>query len=874
MAGTYSSSFAIPSIPSGLCQGCSRNNSPSPGLSSKNEYFSNPREASDEYTPGHETPSVKPELVHRWNASKGIMSLATSGDLVFAGTETGDILIYNQASYQLQDSLTGHQGSVFCLTLVADNNYLISGSSDSLIKIWSVESLQEVCTIYSVYDIGDIFSVAWTPAHERVFFGAQNASIQWFDFHGSEADFSMKAADPSGLPSRRFSKFFDSKGPGGKLAPQQKLLQKSHPSEVADGVSTQILLEVPPTNVVKFAHHGYVYCMISYTTGDGKELLISGSGDGSIKLWTITDESLTVLHTFHSDGGILAMAKSFSFCYCGASDGQVEMYDIETRQLLRVDKSAGFDKDVTSISAIDDFVFRCIGGVIQNWDTHSYNRSEWVAHEGLILASVISGHRLITGGADASVAIWEIATTCHKLHINEIEEDSAVALDDDQMIKTLRRFVGYETVSGYGGKYFNDCRRCAMFLRSLIKHFGGDAQLLPVAQNRNPIVLGKFEGKGSSKKAKILFYGHYDVIIAYETEKWNTPPYELAALDGYLYGRGVSDNKGPILAAIFAVAQLFQSGELENDVVFLIEGEEECGSAGFKETIANYLPCIGTVDWIILSNSYWLNDTTPCLTFGLRGVLNASVTIKSDRPDLHSGVHGGLYREPTIDMVNLLSKLTSDTGEILIPNFYHSVRKVLPTEEALYDEISQAVCSQENKEMLMARWRFPSLTVHGIDVSGPGNTTVIPACSTARISMRIVPDQDLEDVKESVDKFVREQFSRFGSTNHLTVEFSHEAEPWLGDPMNAAFQLLKQALKDEWGVDPLFIREGGSIPVIRWLEKLFDAPAVQLPCGQSSDGAHLDNERLRIMNFVKSRKVLRRAFKQLEANTNQPSNVL
>ena len=151
----------------------------------------------------------------------------------------------------------------------------------------------------------------------------------------------------------------------------------------------------------------------------------------------------------------------------------------------------------------------------------------------------------------------------------------------------------------------------------------------------------------------------------------------------------------------------------------------------------------------------------------------------------------------------------------------------------------------------------------GINVSGPGNSTVIPKTATATISLRIVPNQDMNTIKKSLESYLHQHFDSFASKNNLKVSIFHEAEPWVGDPTNQAFQVLATALRAEWHVDPLFIREGGSIPVVPFLEKTFGAPAAQLPCGQASDGAHLDNERLRIVNFIKARNVFRRTFKQL-----------
>lgn len=174
--------------------------------------------------------------------------------------------------------------------------------------------------------------------------------------------------------------------------------------------------------------------------------------------------------------------------------------------------------------------------------------------------------------------------------------------------------------------------------------------------------------------------------------------------------------------------------------------------------------------------------------------------------------------------------------------------------------------ADEIKNYLMSKWRFPSLTIHRVSVSGPSNATIIPRSASASISLRIVPDQELAAIKDCLVDYLRIEYARFGSGNKLSVTIEHEAEPWLGDPENSAFRTLEDAIMEEWSVGeagekkekvrPLYIREGGSIPTARFLEKEFGAMAAHLPCGQASDSAHLHNERLRLVNLYKVRGVV------------------
>jgi di- and tripeptidase len=375
---------------------------------------------------------------------------------------------------------------------------------------------------------------------------------------------------------------------------------------------------------------------------------------------------------------------------------------------------------------------------------------------------------------------------------------------------------------------------------------------------------------------------------------------------------------------------------LDADIIFLIEGEEESGSRGFEKAVQAKKDLIGEVDWILLANSYWLDDHVPCITYGLRGVIHATIQVESEHPDLHSGVDGSaLLDEPLKDLVMLLSKLTGRHGKVQIPGFYDPILPLAAGEMELYTEITQTLLRnnpdlgdpEELAQSLMRRWREASLTIHRFQTSGPENSTIIPRLAKAALSIRLVPNQEASEVAASLQSFLADEFADLDSKNKLKVTIDHQAEPWLGDYTNEIFQTLEKAISDVWGptlstrrssqanaltqqlsplspvksspatsntlangsdpdlptsrpstshdalqdqvdaepakVKPLFIREGGSIPSIRFLEKEFSAPAAHLPCGQASDSAHLDNERLRLVNLFNSKKIFKRVFWEL-----------
>jgi di- and tripeptidase len=464
--------------------------------------------------------------------------------------------------------------------------------------------------------------------------------------------------------------------------------------------------------------------------------------------------------------------------------------------------------------------------------------------------------------------------------------------------------------------------------------------MLNTDNHHNPVVFAKFPGNPatSGERKKILFYGHYDVVAADNNKgNWIINPFEMRGINGYLYGRGVSDNKGPIIAALYGVVDCLNEKSLDADVVFLIEGEEESGSRGFKDAVRRHKDLIGDVDYILLANSYWLDDEVPCLTYGLRGVLHATVKVESNHPDVHSGVDGSfMMDEPLFDLTSILAKLKGLHNRIQIPGFYDNILPLTEAEEARYDDIAETLIrrnpelgpAETLKASLMARWREPNLTIHRYKVSGPEGSLVSSQASAA-ISLRLVPNQEVDDVILSLKAFIEEAFSTLDTHNHLTITIDNQADPWLGDPENEIFKTLEEAIMKVWGPigegrststpgprnptrkmtngisspslkptpattltltngsdhtslaalstdsatvppsqpkigrKPLYIREGGSIPSIRFLEKEFNAPAAHLPCGQASDSAHLDNERMRLNNLYKSREIFKWVFKEL-----------
>lgn len=859
--------------------------------------------------------SNDPAIVHQWNCEHSILSLAVWENRLIAGTERGQLLVYDLSTYQLINRIDAHHGSLFCLQLYHIKNnknnasanqnstpLLISSGSDSILKVWALfdhngsDLIHELCTVYSVYDIGDIFCVATLPKYNTIAIGAQNATIQWFQLtsddvesmslHGSSSD---RKTSPTNQIQHRYNKFFDSAGPGGRMSEAQEKYRSNTNSR-----SVSQSLEIPDTNYIRFAHNGYVYAM----TTIGPASLVSGGGDGSMKIWSLGQDAaksgsgprLTLVKVVDLESSVLSLTHppNTPLVYCGLDSGETAIYDMDVAQVVRLGISSFSEETpintLCSGTESNAPVIQSAGGCVEFWDGGKKSEIKLHAHSGLILASAIASiplqkqqrhetnnmQLLLTAGNDALIKLWNIDhLNDHVRFPSRIHTDVSARLDHDSMLRTLGQLVQYQTVSGHheDDTHWDDFHECTKALRNLFTELGAESRLFGVEKRGHPIVYGYFRANcadqtstsAKHKHKRILFYGHYDVISAEVPENWASLPFTMDSRDGYIYGRGVSDNKGPTVAAIYAAAELWANKNLANDIVFLIEGQEESGSPGFRSAVESHVNTVGPIDWILLSNSYWLDDTTPCLNYGLRGVINLRIRVSANRSDLHSGVHGGLDREPALDLIHLLSKITTSDQNIVIPGFHNDVRPVTAEERQLYDAI------KGDTQTFMTQWRYPSVTLHRMTSSGPDppNSTVIPASVEAWVSFRIVPDQECATIKKLVSEFLELQFAQLESTNALSIDFGYEAEPWLGNPSNEAFQTLKDALAREWNKEPVFTREGGSIPVVKVLEHMFDAPAVQLPCGQASDGAHLNNERLRITNLFATRRILTSTFNSL-----------
>lgn len=400
----------------------------------------------------------------------------------------------------------------------------------------------------------------------------------------------------------------------------------------------------------------------------------------------------------------------------------------------------------------------------------------------------------------------------------------------DHFIERLRKAVAIPSISADQARR-PDVFRMGHWLADELKSLGATIELRQLGKQPDhphldlpPVVLGRY---GSDKnKRTILVYGHYDVQPADKSDGWATEPFDLTVdSEGRMFGRGSTDDKGPVLGWLNAIEAHQKAGvDFPVNLLMCFEGMEEYGSEGLDELIeAEAKKWFADADAVCISDNYWLGTEKPCLTYGLRGCNYYSVEVSGPGADLHSGVFGGTAQEPMTDLVRVLGTLVDTDGKIQIPGIKEQIAPVTKEEETLYDGISftmdnlheslgsKTTIFEDKKSTLMARWRYPSLSVHGIEgaFSQPGAKTVIPAKVIGKFSIRTVPNMEVEKTNALVFKFVKEQFAKLGSKNTLKVDVMHTGNWWVSSPKHWNFSAAAKAVEAVFGVQPDFTREGG-----------------------------------------------------------------
>ncbi|KAJ2102893.1 hypothetical protein GGI09_000964 [Coemansia sp. S100] len=830
-------------------------------------------------------PAAPSTCVQTLTARSGaVLAVAYNNTYVFCGSQQGAIHVWRRDTYRLSKTLLGHTGGCHALAVDATNNTLFSGGGDGRVRAWDMHTLKALYVVHAGVNSGAVLSLAFLPPGVLVL-GCQNTSLQWFDVV-ARGDVPRDRRKRE-LMARRLRFFDDSTDPIGVCpasTPGQSAPSDSGNEDEDDGLEEYLVAE---SDIVDYAHSGYVYSVIA----DNNVVYSSGS-DGIIKIWKAQGGLVLdgELERTTADVCVHALALDDGLLFSGLQSGSIDVWDLETRQRIRT--LSAHKANVFTLAVVRHCVFSASAdGDVRAWGSDLQSLGQ-IKTTGSVLAITTIDEcdvHLVAGHADGSVGFWDIAGIMGEVKVVEKREGKP----GRRMMQALAQWVRFRSVSGVP-ELQPECRRAARFLRDLMLQLGAsDARLVSSTPTNNPIVYGRFDATQGPLETRptVFVYGHYDVMPSGDDARWESPPFEMTGRDGYVYGRGVSDDKGPVLATLFAVSELHAAGLLDISVVFCIEGEEEHGSVGLYETIAAHRTLFGVPRLVLLSSSYWLGESTPCLTYGMRGSIRATVRVETSRnADVHSGVWGGAVNEPLTCLAHILAQLVDPSGRVLVPGFHDEVRPVEESEREAMKALVSFVSAREKQapvvatkpvggldRQLMQRWRQPALTIHHVDVStvaAPSNATLVPAAAQASVSVRVVPDQSLEDIADKLKSHVEEIFDTFVGKRpamldelSLRLDVKPIANWWLADPLAPVYRAASKAIREEWGMDsdPLLIREGGSIPAVPWLESFFapHAIAVNLPMGQSSDNAHLDNERISLENLLRGRQVVWRLLRDI-----------
>jgi acetylornithine deacetylase/succinyl-diaminopimelate desuccinylase-like protein len=427
-----------------------------------------------------------------------------------------------------------------------------------------------------------------------------------------------------------------------------------------------------------------------------------------------------------------------------------------------------------------------------------------------------------------------------------------------QMLEGLKTFLRIPSVSALS-QHKPDIRRAAEFVRGELQSAGLAAELIEGAGN--PLVYG--EWCSAPGKPTILFYGHYDVQPPDPLDEWKSPPFEPEVRGDDLFARGAADDKGQVYLQIKAVERLLgRDGRLPVNVKFLIEGEEETGGEHIEGYVKSRPPRLAA-DAAVICDTEMFAPELPTICVGLRGMVYCELLVQGADHDLHSGVYGGAAPNPLQAVAEILCALKDREGRIRIPGFYDRVVPPSPKERDAWARLPFDEDEYVKKEMgarelvgepgvpvFERLWARPTLEIHGIrgGFTGEGAKTVIPARALAKISMRLVADQRPDEAADQLREAVKAACPR-GVTADLKV--LHTGAPSLTNPDNRFIHAAAEAMKQIFGRETVYIRSGGSIPIVGVFDAYLGIPSVMMGFGLPDDNLHAPNEKFYLPNFYR-----------------------
>ncbi|MEO8513123.1 MAG: dipeptidase [Ignavibacteria bacterium] len=427
----------------------------------------------------------------------------------------------------------------------------------------------------------------------------------------------------------------------------------------------------------------------------------------------------------------------------------------------------------------------------------------------------------------------------------------------DRYIKELTHFLSYPSIST-NPENKKDVLECAEYVRQHMETIGmQNAKVYPT--KGHPVVYSEWLNAGEYKPT-VLIYGHYDVQPVDPIELWTSPPFEAEIRGENIFARGSADDKGQVFIHLKAIeAHMTQNKSLPVNIKLLIEGEEEIGSVHLGDFIREHTDLL-KCDVVVVSDTSMFSKDLPALGYALRGLCYMQIDVIGPNRDLHSGQYGGSVENPINALAEMIAKMKDKDGKILIDGFYDDVAPLskeekdnfakLPFDDKEYAaglDVAE-LAGEKGYSTLERIWSRPTLDCNGIwgGFQGEGAKTVLPSKASLKISMRLVPNQDPDKIAQLFIDFVKKIAPK---GIKVDVYGQHHGKPWISPIESKWNQAAIRALKEGFGKEPVFMREGGSIPIVFTLEECLKAPTVLLGFGLPDENAHSPDEHLNLNNF-------------------------
>lgn len=426
----------------------------------------------------------------------------------------------------------------------------------------------------------------------------------------------------------------------------------------------------------------------------------------------------------------------------------------------------------------------------------------------------------------------------------------------ESYVKELTEFLKIPSISTLAENK-EDIKKAAEFVADKLKSAGLNKVEIFKTEG-HPLIYA--EWLGAPGKPTVLIYGHYDVQPVDPIELWDSPPFEPVIKDGKIFARGATDDKGQLYMHIKSVEAFFKkTGSLPLNVKFLIEGEEEIGSENIEVFINNNTELL-KCDAVMISDTSLFEKGQPTLTYGLRGLCYMEVEVTGPSKDLHSGSFGGAIANPVNELAEIISNLHDKNGRITIPGFYNDVLKLSKKERDNFKRLNfsekkyakelgvKQLQGEKGFTTLERLWARPTLDCNGIygGFTGKGAKTIIPSNATAKISMRLVPNQDPKKIAKDFTKFIKKL-----APPSVTVKVTdlHGAYPSITPLEDKATISAARAMEKAFGKKTVYMREGGSIPIVTVFAKKLKAPVVLMGLGLDSENLHSPNEHFDLNHY-------------------------